>query len=159
MRRSNNHSLKINQLKQRWEDVEFSSELFMVGHSYIFDLQRNNNLINASIGEFMCSVIFFTAIFSVRANAHVNNWPNDILTLASAFEAAFQAIACSFAFSSISGAQFNPATSFALWLTGKLSNRRAALYITVQLFASLMAMVLITCMFDGGRVLFFVLFC
>lgn len=51
---------------------------------------------------------------------------------------------------SLTGAQFNSAISFALWLTGKLSNRRAILYIVVQLTASIMGMVIVACIFSGS---------
>jgi glycerol uptake facilitator-like aquaporin len=59
----------------------------------------------------------------------------------------FQAIANIFAFSSVSGAHFNPAISFALWLTGKLSNRKLAGYVAVQLLASIIAMCIIAAIF------------
>jgi glycerol uptake facilitator-like aquaporin len=110
---------------------------------------RRRMLIRAAYGEFMCTFLFYGPIFCCIANCYVNKWDADLSSLATAFVAGFQAVGISFAFSSISGAQFNSAISFALWLTGKLSNRRAALYIFVQLFASIMAMVLVTCIFDG----------
>ena len=103
------------------------------------------------IGEFVCSLIFYTSLFCVCANAQTHNWTNYFTTLATSFVGGFQAIAVSFAFSNISGAQFNSAISLALWLTGKLSNRRLYFYIFVQLLASLLAMVIVTCIFDGGK--------
>jgi glycerol uptake facilitator-like aquaporin len=110
---------------------------------------RRRMLIRAVYGEFMCSLIFYSSVFCVLANGYVNNYASETISLTSAFVAGFQAISVSFAFSSVSGAQFNSAISFALWLTGKLSNRRAILYVIVQLFASIMSMVVVACIFNG----------
>lgn len=110
---------------------------------------RRRMVIRAAYGEFMCTLLFYGPIFFVLANGHVSNWTSEQTTLSTAFVAGFQAVGVCFAFSSISGAQFNSAISFALWMTGKLSNRRAALYILVQNFASIIAMVLVSFMFQG----------
>lgn len=111
---------------------------------------RRRALIRAAYGEFMCTLMFYTPIFCVIGNGYQSNWSDETTTLAAAFVSGFQAISISFAFSSISGAQFNSAISFALWLTGKLSNRRAILYIMVQLTASIMGMVIVACIFSGN---------
>ena len=110
---------------------------------------RRRILIKAAYGEFMCSLFFYTCVFGFHASASQNEWSEPLVDLGNALVSGFQAIACIFAFSNISGSQFNSATSIALWVTGKLSNRRAFLYVCVQLFASYMAMVLVTCMFSG----------
>jgi glycerol uptake facilitator-like aquaporin len=112
---------------------------------------RRKMLIRAAYGEFMCSLFFYAPIFCTLANAKQSHWSNDQTTLSSALVAGFQAIGISFAFSSMSGAQFNSAISFALWLTGKLSNRRCLLYICVQLLASIMGMVMVTFLFTGDQ--------
>lgn len=112
-------------------------------------LGRQKMALRAAYGEFMCSILFYTPIFACVVNCYLNQWnPNDT-SLAVAFVGGFQAIAVSFAFSSVSGAHFNSAVSFALWLTGKLSNRKAALYISVQLLASIIGMSLVAAMFIG----------
>lgn len=111
---------------------------------------RRRMLIRAAYGEFMCSLLFYAPIFCVLANGNISGWNGELISLSSAFVAGFQAVGVSFAFSSVSGAQFNSAISFALWLTGKLSNRRALLYIFVQLFASIMGMVIVACIFNGN---------
>ncbi len=112
---------------------------------------RRKMLIRAVYGEFVCTVLFYCTIFCTIANGTQSGWTSEQLTLASAFVAGFQAIGICFAFSSMSGAQFNSAISFALWLTGKLSNRRALLYILVQLLASIASMILVSCMFSGNQ--------
>lgn len=110
---------------------------------------RRRILFKAVYGEFMCSLIFFTCVFGFHASADQNDWNPPLVDLTNALVSGFQAIACIFAFSSVSGAQFNPATSTALWVTGKLSNRRWCLYVIVQLCASVMSMVLVAAMFSG----------
>lgn len=111
---------------------------------------RRRMLIRAAYGEFMCTLLFFTPIFCCIANGHISGWAPELTTLSSAFVSGFQAIAVSFAFSSVSGAQFNPAVSFALWLTGKLSNRRMVCYVLVQFLASILGMVVVACIFHGN---------
>jgi glycerol uptake facilitator-like aquaporin len=108
---------------------------------------RRRLFIRALWGEFFCTLLFFTPIFGVVANARVGGYDDGISALVIAATGGFQAIANIFAFSSVSGAHFNPAISFALWLTGKLSNRKLAGYIFVQLLASIMAMCIVAAMF------------
>lgn len=111
---------------------------------------RRRMLIRAAYGEFMCTLLFLTPIFCVIANGTLNGWAPELLSVASALVAGFQAIGVSFAFSSVSGAQFNPAISFALWLTGKLSNRRCLLYVGVQFCASVVGMIVVACIFNNN---------
>jgi len=112
-------------------------------------LGRRRKFIRALWGEFFCTLLFFTPIFSVVANATLLSFSVETKTLAVAFTGGFQAIGNAFAFSSVSGAHFNPAISFALWLTGKLSNRKLAGYIAVQLLASVLSMCIVASMFQG----------
>ena len=110
---------------------------------------RRRMAMRAAYGEFMCTILFYTPIFGCIANTSLGAWESQSASLAVAFVGGFQAIAISFAFSSVSGAHFNSAISFALWLTGKLSNRKAVMYIGVQLLASVVAMGIVTCIFQG----------
>ena len=112
---------------------------------------RRKMALRASYGEFMCTFLFLTPIFGVVANATINNWGAEATTLAAAFVSGFQAIAVSFAFSSVSGAHFNSNISFALWLTGKLSNRKAVGYIIAQFLASICGMIVIACLFSSDE--------
>lgn len=116
---------------------------------------RRRVLRKAVYGEFMCSLLFYTPIFCLHGNAIQNNWPTQFVQFCNALVTGLQAIGVSFAFSLVSGAQFNPALSFALWTTGKLSNRRAVLYVISQLVASLCAMVVVACIFSGIQVLYY----
>lgn len=114
---------------------------------------RRRALVRAAYGEFMATLLFLTPIFCVVANANANGWSSDVTSLMVAFVGGFQAIAVSFAFSSVSGAHFNPNASFALWLTGKLSNRKVVVYIAVQLLASVVGMLIVISIFpdDHGQ--------
>ena len=111
---------------------------------------RRRQFIRALWGELFCTILFFTPIFSVVANASILSFSVEIKTLAIAFTGGFQAIGNAFAFSSVSGAHFNPAISFALWLTGKLSNRKLAGYIAVQLLGSILSMCIVASMFQSS---------
>jgi hypothetical protein len=110
---------------------------------------RRRKFLRALWGEFFCTILFFTPIFSVVANASVQSFSVPIKTVAIALTGGFQAIGNIFAFSSVSGAHFNPAISFALWLTGKLSNRKLLGYIAVQLVGSMISMCIVASMFQG----------
>lgn len=112
---------------------------------------RQKRFIRALWGEAFCTLLFFTPIFSVIANSAVQDFSADVKVLMVALAAGFQAIGNIFAFSSVSGAHFNPAISFALWLTGKLSNRKVGGYIAVQLLGSLLAMCLVAGMFQDEK--------
>jgi glycerol uptake facilitator-like aquaporin len=100
---------------------------------------RRRAMVRAIYGEFMCTFIFLFTVLGVITHSYVNSWSPEFSSLASALNAGFQAVAVCFAFSSVSGAHFNPSISFALWLTGKLSNRKVILYILVQLISSVCA--------------------
>jgi len=106
---------------------------------------RRMMMYRAAYGEFMCTFLFLTPIFGCLVNAGLNDSSNP--SFIAAFVGGFQAIAVSFAFSSVSGAHFNPAISWALWLTGKLSNRKCIVYIVVQFLASIIGMSVIASMF------------
>lgn len=108
---------------------------------------RRKMMLRAAYGEFMCSLLFYTPIFGTIMNTQ--KWTQSVQSLAIALVSGFQAIAVSFAFSSVSGAHFNSAVSFALWSTGKLSNRKAIAYVFVQLIASIFAVYICLMMFDG----------
>jgi glycerol uptake facilitator-like aquaporin len=112
-------------------------------------LGRQKIALRAAYGEFMCTTLFYTPIFATIVNCTRSGMDPSVTSLCVAFVGGLQAIAVSFAFSSVSGAHFNGAVSFALWLTGKLSNRKAAMYILVQLLASIVGMLLVTLMFTG----------
>jgi glycerol uptake facilitator-like aquaporin len=111
---------------------------------------RRQMLMRAVYGEFMATFLFFCPIFCTLANGHVSNWTPEGIQLTAALVTGFQGIGLAFAFSGISGALLNPAIAFALWLTGKLSNRRCIYFILVEMLASIVAMIVVTVIFSGG---------
>jgi glycerol uptake facilitator-like aquaporin len=100
---------------------------------------RRRAMMRAAYGEFMCAFIFYFTVLGVICHNTISGYDAATSTLISALNAGLQATAVCFAFSSVSGAHFNPSISFALWLTGKLSNRKVIVYISVQLLASVCA--------------------
>lgn len=112
-------------------------------------LGRRRAAIRAIYGEFMCTLLFLTPIFGAVGNAAYSGYSGETVGLIAALVSGFQAIAVCFAFSSVSGAHFNPNISFALWLTGMLSNRKFVGYVFAQLLASVLAMAIIGSIFTG----------
>ena len=110
---------------------------------------RRNRMLRAAYGEFACTIIFFTVLFSVIANGTINNWTTYEMTYLKALVSGLMATAVIYAFSSVSGAHFNCNISFALWLTNRLSNRRFVFYVCVQLLGSIVAMALVAATFHG----------
>lgn len=108
-----------------------------------FHKLRFKLLIRALYGEFAATFIYYVCVFGALANGFQNNWNPDLLTLAVAFVAAFEATAVIYTFANVSGAVFNPAITVAFWLTGKLSNRKCACYIAIQLIAVIAAMLVV----------------
>lgn len=59
---------------------------------------------------------------ATNINGHIKEWDPDMISLSTSLVAGFSAIACCFAFSALSGANFNPAISLALGVTQKCQN-------------------------------------
>jgi len=110
--------------------------------------KRTAFLIRAIYGEFCCTLIFFSCVFSSIANTTQLGYAAFESNLVVSLTACFAAIAMIFCYSGVSGANFNCAISFSLWLTGKLSNRKLALYWFVQAVGSLLALALLALVFD-----------
>lgn len=146
------NTVRENEEKQTTEDAVLES---VIQNQVLRDRSpeakkgRRQMLMRAVYGEFMATVLFFCPIFCTIVNGYKSNWTTEVITLAAAFVTGFQGIGLSFAFSGISGAILNPAVSFALWVTGKLSNRRCVYYILVQFLASIVSMIIVTFIFSG----------
>lgn len=100
---------------------------------------RRRAMLRAAYGEFMATFFFLFTVLGVLTNAGLSGFSAEITSLISALNAGLQATAICYAFSSVSGAHFNPSISFALWLTNKLSNRKVVVYIIVQCLAAILA--------------------
>lgn len=101
---------------------------------------RFNAFLRGVYSEFLGTFIFLLPIFGCLANAHQSKWDPAFTLMAAAFITGMQAVATIFCFSSLSGAQLNPAITFALWLVSKVSNRKLVCFILAQLLASILAM-------------------
>lgn len=112
---------------------------------------RMKMAMRAIVGEFFCCLMFYTPVYGCIVNLNYNGG-NIFTTECLAFVQGLQATAVCFAFSGVSGAHFNSAVSFALWLTGKLSNRKVVLYILVQLLASILSMSVVLSMFKYDNI-------
>ena len=111
--------------------------------------------LRALYGEFICTCIFFTALFGTLANGYKRGWSEEFRVLSAALVAGLMVVSFTLAFSDMSGANCNCAISFALWITGGLSNRKAVCYIVVQLLASCMATLVVMLSFtDAGKYTF-----
>lgn len=108
---------------------------------------RRRAMVRAAYGEFMATFIFLFTVLGVLSNAALKGFDADTTALISALNAGLQATAICYAFSSVSGAHFNPSISFALWLTNKLSNRKVVVYIFVQLLAAVIATAVVLLIF------------
>lgn len=111
--------------------------------------RRLGLLLRALYGEFSATLIFFSCVYGALAKCYIDKFDLFQSGLIVSFTAAFVAIAMIFCYSDVSGAHFNSAISFALWLTGKLSNRKLILYWTMQLSASLLAILFVHLTFDS----------
>jgi len=101
---------------------------------------RRALLIRAVMGEFLCSFVFFFSVCGIALNMEEANFTPGERGIATALTAGFAAIALIFSFADISGAHFNPAVTFATWLSRKTSNRKSILFVISQLLGSMFAM-------------------
>jgi glycerol uptake facilitator-like aquaporin len=108
---------------------------------------RFSAFLRSIYAEFIGSTMLFLVVYGVNANYVVRNLSVDLKEIFNAFGAGFQVVSLIFCFSSLSGAQFNPAITFALWLVGKVSNRKCVFFIITQMLASVFAMILLYVMY------------
>ena len=116
---------------------------------------RRRAMLRAAYGEFMATYIFLFTVLGVATHNAFSSHSSEVSSLVSALNAGLQATAVCFAFSSVSGAHFNPSISFALWLTNKLSNRKVVVYILVQLLAAILATATVLLIFPEDNELIF----
>jgi glycerol uptake facilitator-like aquaporin len=103
-------------------------------------VMRYKSFVRATYGELMGTFLFFLPVFGGMANAYQSNWDPVVTNLILALITALNGVAIIFCFSSLSGSQFNPAISFALWLIGKQSNRRFLAFTVAQIVGGILVM-------------------
>jgi glycerol uptake facilitator-like aquaporin len=111
--------------------------------------ERRLNFYRAVYSEFLGTLLFFIPIFGAVANSVLENWDPTTTTLGCAMTTGFFAVPLIFCFSSLSGAQFNPAIAFALWLTCKQSSRKFIAFSIVQFIAPFFTLLVIWGTFTG----------
>ncbi|KAI9220688.1 aquaporin-like protein [Blastocladiella britannica] len=94
-------------------------------------------LMRAVLGEGLCTFLFLFIVCATHVN-HIRSHTADSLVLG-AISTGFASIALIYSFADVSGAHFNPAVTFATMVTGKTTPAKGAMYIGVQLFASILS--------------------
>lgn len=112
-------------------------------------LNRRKLFIRSIYSEFICTSILMIGIFGTIANCYQANWDPSSTAFVAAIASGFGTLTMTFAFSDISGAQMNCAITFALWFTGKLSNRKLVSYMIIQLISSIVSAGAIYCAFSN----------
>lgn len=116
------------------DDEEFTAS----GHSKKeLRAARHKAFARAIYSEFMGTFIFLTSIFGAIANTYNAQWDPTLSVITVTLSAGLTLIATIMTFSSLSGSQLNPAITVALWITGKLSNRKCFAFIVAQILASI----------------------
>ena len=110
---------------------------------------RRALLFRALFGEFFATSIYYIPLYGCLTHAARMEWDNSSTIIAAALVSGLQLIGAIMCFSNISGAHVNPAISFALWVTGKLSNRKLIFYVMIQLLASICSMLVIMSSFEN----------
>ncbi|CAF4556990.1 unnamed protein product [Didymodactylos carnosus] len=103
--------------------------------------------IRAMCGELLCTTLFFTTLFASLGSTIRNKVDPSIQAFFTALSSGLIAVALVYAFSGISGAHFNPAITFATYVTRKTSHRRFIGYIVAQLIGSILAMCVVWLIF------------
>jgi len=91
-------------------------------------------LVAEAIGTFL---FFFVGMGAVVLGSHAGDGGGGLVGVALAHGLALAVLVS--ALGPISGAHFNPAVTFAVWLTGRIDITRAGMYIAVQLIGAVMA--------------------
>jgi glycerol uptake facilitator-like aquaporin len=97
--------------------------------------QRRLIWYRAVVAEFLCTTCFLFTAFSAAANIK-RVYGTQPGLLAVAFAYGLCAIANIYGFAELSGAHFNPAVTFATWVNGDVSNRKAFTFVIAQLLGA-----------------------
>lgn len=104
---------------------------------------RRKAMLRAVYAEFIGTTAFFLPTFAVLVNNYISGYSGDFNRITSGVVNGVTLVCMIMCFSGLSGAIFNPAITFSLWLVRKLSNRKCILFIIVQMMASIFCMFLI----------------
>jgi MIP family channel proteins len=91
-------------------------------------------LVAEAIGTFL---FFFVGVGAVVLGSHTGDTSGGLVGVAFAHGLALAVLVS--ALGAVSGGHFNPAVTFAVWITGRIEPARAGLYVLVQLVAAVAA--------------------
>ncbi|KAJ3090206.1 hypothetical protein HK102_004412 [Quaeritorhiza haematococci] len=136
-----------------WNPVDWWKEIKSDFTDFSWQMtEKRRVLLRAVFGEGLVTFLFlFIVEATVVNNGRQANPENLVLGCVST---AFCSIALIYSFADVSGAHFNPAVTFATMVTGKVSVRKGAAFIGIQLLAGIIAtaalMVVFPKPFDQG---------
>jgi glycerol uptake facilitator-like aquaporin len=96
-----------------------------------------------------CSFTFFACTLGATISTAQGGVSGPAIDILNALVAGLAGSGCISTFSEISGANFNPAVTFGLWVSGKTSNRKFIFYLFAQVLASILA-ALFCVVYHGG---------
>ena len=96
--------------------------------------RTNSVLVAEAIGTFL---FFFVGMGAVILGSHTGDTSGGLIGVAFAHGLALAVLVS--ALGAVSGAHFNPAVTFAVWLTGRIEPARAGLYVVAQLVGAVLA--------------------
>jgi len=112
--------------------------------------QKRILLAKAAFGELLCTFIFIfvgtAAAFNYQFEANASNTS---LALRMALCTGFLAVALVYSFADVSGANFNPAVTWATWVTGKIDFLKLLMYIAAQCVGASLAVLVLIIAFPG----------
>lgn len=118
---------------------------------------NNNNaknkrilLAKAVFGEFLCTFIFIFVLTAAVFNYQLeSNSSNTSLAIRMAICTGFLAVALVYSFADVSGANFNPAVTWATWVTGKIDFLKLLMYWAAQCVGASLAVMILIIAFPG----------
>jgi len=111
------------------------------------DISQKIIFIRAVLGECLCTMIFLFVAMAVPFNMTRLGYEASELE---AIAVGFMGVAVIYSFADISGANFNPAVTFATFVTGKVNFRKAIAYICAQLIGASLASLWFIISFPDG---------
>jgi len=109
-------------------------------------------LIKAIGGELLCTTLFIFIICATSYNykRQANHYTSE--PLIGAIATGFCSVALIYSFADVSGANFNPAVTFATFVTGKINALKCVMYMIAQMSGAVIASILLLIAFPGNTV-------
>jgi len=111
------------------------------------DISQKIIFIRATLGACLCTMIFLFVAMAVPFNMTRLGYEASELE---AIAVGFIGVAVIYSFADISGANFNPAVTFATYVTGKVSRNKAIAYVCAQLVGASLASLWFIISFPDG---------